>query len=161
MTIASMMGIQPEYRTLWVYLFSWATQHHTGARPKNSTSRVGANQGCGSEIEQHKVSCSSASLRHTCVVKPPVTRLGIKIPNCKENQICTLGQVPCSIPIALYKSADILESKVSVIKSPRLAAIGVATLSGLILYLRDKTMTPNHDTACKKAYWCFYVSFQK
>ena len=45
-------------------------------------------------------------------------------------------------PIAEYKRELTPASNVSVIKSPRLAAMGVATLSGLTFILRDSSTTP-------------------
>jgi hypothetical protein len=41
----------------------------------------------------------------------------------------------------LYSRDAIKVSSVSVVRSPKLAAIGVATLSGLILHLRDPSTT--------------------
>ena len=36
---------------------------------------------------------------------------------------------------------EMKERRARVVRSPKLAAIGVATLSGLILHFRDKTIT--------------------
>lgn len=57
------------------------------------------------------------------------------------------------IPSALNKSVEIVASRDIVVRSPRLAAIGVATLSGLIRSFRDRRMTPdiaepNNDEKC-------------
>lgn len=48
----------------------------------------------------------------------------------------------CSSPSSLYKPQLIPESRARVMRSPRLAAIGVATLSGLIPIFLDPMMTP-------------------
>lgn len=48
----------------------------------------------------------------------------------------------CSSPSSLYKPQLIPDSRASVMRSPRLAAIGVATLSGLIPIFLEPMMTP-------------------
>lgn len=47
-----------------------------------------------------------------------------------------------SSPSSLYKPQLIPESRARVMRSPRLAAIGVATLSGLIPIFLEPMMTP-------------------
>ena len=45
------------------------------------------------------------------------------------------------LPILKYRKLLKIDKNASVTKSPRLAAMGVATLSGLILYFFEKTIT--------------------
>ena len=45
------------------------------------------------------------------------------------------------VPIELYKIDAIQESKAKVVRSPKDAAIGVATLSGLMLIRRESKIT--------------------
>ena len=44
-------------------------------------------------------------------------------------------------PRVLYMTLEMKERRASVVRSPRLAAMGVAMLSGLTLHLRDITIT--------------------
>lgn len=45
------------------------------------------------------------------------------------------------VPILLYKYEDKYDSRANVVKSPKLAAIGVATLSGFMFSLLESTIT--------------------
>lgn len=47
-----------------------------------------------------------------------------------------------TLPIALNSTHAIPDNRASVVRSPRLAAMGVATLSGLMLHHRDNSTTP-------------------
>lgn len=48
----------------------------------------------------------------------------------------------CLLPSSLYSPVEMPASRDRVIRSPRLAAIGVATLSGLMPTFLDATITP-------------------
>lgn len=54
------------------------------------------------------------------------------------------------IPIALYNKEAIQDKRAKVVKSPKEAAIGVATLSGLIFICRDNNMTATITRPSKK-----------
>ena len=49
---------------------------------------------------------------------------------------------PVYIPISLYNKQPTPDNKDSVVRSPKLAAMGVATLSGFILHLLENKTTP-------------------
>ena len=51
-----------------------------------------------------------------------------------------------------------VDSTANVVRSPRLAAMGVATLSGLMLYLRDSTITPIITDPVWFGYWYLCLS---
>ena len=59
----------------------------------------------------------------------------------KEARLLTKNN-QTDLPIRSYRNSLIKDRRARVTKSPKLAAIGVATLSGLIPYLFDITITP-------------------
>ena len=54
------------------------------------------------------------------------------------------------LPMELYKRDDIQESKAKVVKSPKDAAIGVATLSGLMFMRLENRITATIITPSRK-----------
>jgi len=76
----------------------------------------------------------------------------LKMHACRySNIINTKKQIDKSfVPIALYNKEAIQDKRAKVVRSPKEAAIGVATLSGLMFIRRDNSMTATITRPSKK-----------